>query len=164
MSVGTLSELLVEELKDLYSAEKQIVRALAKLAKAARTVELKEALLSHFEETKGQVARLDQIFVILEKRAAGKTCVGMKGIVAESVEVLVESGKGVVRDVALIAAVRRIEHYEMAGYASVRALAKTLGQKEIVALLDATLQEEIAADKKLSGFSKQILLEAKLVA
>jgi ferritin-like metal-binding protein YciE len=164
MSAGTLSELLVEELKDLYSAEKQNTRALARLAKAAKTPELKEAFVSHLEETKGQIVRLDQIFVLLGKRSAGKTCAGMKGIVQETLEVLLEGAKGVVRDAALVAAVRRIEHYEMAGYASTRGLAKSLAQKEIVALLDATLAEELAADKKLGSLSKQINLEAKLVA
>jgi len=164
MSIGTLSELLVAELRDLYSAEKQIIRGLAKLAKAATSPELKEALLSHLSETKEQVVRLDQIFVILGKRAAGKICLGMKGIVEESLEVLVETAKGSVRDAALIAAVRRIEHYEMAGYAAARTFTKSLSQREITALLDATLAEELAADKKLSVLSKQINLEAKVLA
>ena len=164
MSVRTLSELFVVELKDLYSAEKQIARGLAKLAKAAKSPELKEALVSHLAETKGQIARLDEVFVILGKRAAGKTCLAMKGIVAECLEVLAEAGKGSVRDAALVAAIRRVEHYEMAGYASARAFSKSLAQKEITVLLDATLAEEIAADKTLTVLSRQINLEAKLVA
>jgi ferritin-like metal-binding protein YciE len=163
MSLGTLSELLIDELKDLYSAEKQVTRALSKLAKAVKAPELKDAFLSHLEETKSQVARLEQIFVILGKKPTGKTCVGMKGILEESLEVLLQAGKGVIRDAALISTVRRVEHYEIAGYVSAQGLAKLLGHKDIAALLGATLVEEQAADKKLSVISKQVNLEAKLV-
>ncbi len=139
MSVKTLEELLVDELKDLYSAEKQIVRALPKLAKAASTLELREALESHLEETKGQVERLEQIAEIVGKKLTGKTCAGMKGVLEEGSEVLQEVEEGNVRDAAMIGAAQRVEHYEMAGYGTARDFAKLLGQEEIVELLEQTL-------------------------
>jgi ferritin-like metal-binding protein YciE len=161
MSVESMQELLIDELKDLYSAEKQIVRALPKLAKAASTPELQEALLSHLEETKGQVARLEQIGEILGKKMTGKTCVGMKGVLEEGSEVLEDTEKGLVRDAALISASQRVEHYEMAGYGSAREFAKTLGLGDVAAILDETLAEEKSADKKLSIVSKQVNTAAK---
>jgi ferritin-like metal-binding protein YciE len=161
MSVETMQELLIDELKDLYSAEKQIVRALPKLAKAASTPELQEALLSHLEETKGQVARLEQIGEILGKKMTGKTCVGMKGVLEEGSEVLEDTEKGLVRDAALISASQRIEHYEMAGYGSAREFAKILGLADVASILDETLAEEKSADKKLSLISKQVNAAAK---
>lgn len=161
MSVGTLEELLIDELKDLYSAEKQIIRALPKLIKAVTTPELKEGLTTHLEETKGQVARLERIGEILGKKMSGKTCVGMKGVLEEGSEVLEDTEKGPVRDAALISACQRVEHYEMAGYGSARDFAKLLGQKEVAALLDETLTEEKNADKVLTGASKQINVQAK---
>lgn len=156
-----MQELFIDELKDLYSAEKQIVRALPKLAKAASTPELQQALLSHLEETKGHVERLEKISEIVGKKLTGKTCVGMKGVLEEGSEVLEDTDKGIVRDAALIAASQRVEHYEMAGYGSARDFAKILGQSEAAALLDETLAEEKSADKKLSVISKQVNAEAK---
>jgi ferritin-like metal-binding protein YciE len=156
-----MTELFVDELKDLYSAEKQITRVLPKLAKAATSADLKQAFLSHLEETNGQVARLDKIFETLGKTPRGKTCVGMKGVLEEGAEVLEDTDKGSVRDAALISAAQRVEHYEMAGYGSVRAFAKMLGQGEIAKLLEETLEEEKAADKKLTSIAKQVNAEAK---
>src|ERR1700722_7330727 len=141
MSVGTLEELLVDELKDLYSAEKQIVRTLPKIIKAVSSTELQQGLSHHLEETKGQVARLEKIGELLGKKMAGKTCVGMKGVLEEGSELLKDTKKGLVRDAALISACQRVEHYEMAGYGSVRDFAKQLGQSEIASLLDETLEE-----------------------
>jgi len=161
MSVETMQELLIDELKDLYSAEKQIVRALPKLAKAASSPELQQALLSHSEETKEQVSRLEKIGEIVGKKLTGKTCVGMKGVLEEGAEVLEATDKGIVRDAALISASQRVEHYEMAGYGSAREFAKLLGHSDVAALLDETLAEEKNADKKLSLISKQINAEAK---
>jgi ferritin-like metal-binding protein YciE len=152
---------LIDELKDLYSAEKQIVRALPKLAKAASSPELQEALLSHLEETKAQVVRLEQIGEIVGKKLTGKSCVGMKGVLEEGSEVLEDTDKGLVRDAALISASQRVEHYEMAGYGSAREFAKLLGLRDVAALLDETLAEEKNADKKLSGIAKQVNIEAK---
>jgi ferritin-like metal-binding protein YciE len=161
MSVETLQELLVDELKDLYSAEKQIVRALPKLAKATASPELKEALLTHLEETKVQVGRLEKIGELVGKKLTGKTCAGMKGVLEEGPEVLEETEKGSVRDAALISACQRVEHYEMAGYGSAREFAKLLGQKEIALLLDETLAEEKNTDKKLNAIAKQVNAQAK---
>jgi len=161
MGVKTMQELLVDELKDLYSAEKQILRALPKVAKATTSPELREALLSHLEETKGQVARLEQIGEMVGKKMTGKICVGMKGVLEEGSEVLEDTEKGNVRDAALISASQRIEHYEMAGYGSAREFAKMLGLSEVAALLDQTLTEEKNADKKLSLVSKTVNMEAK---
>lgn len=161
MSVETMQELLIDELKDLYSAEKQIVRALPKLAKAVSSPELQQALLSHLEETKGQVSRLEKISEIVGKKLTGKTCVGMKGVLEEGSEVLEDTDKGIVRDAALIAASQRVEHYEMAGYGSAREFAKLLGHSDVAALLDETLAEEKNADKKLSVIAKQVNVEAK---
>lgn len=161
MSVETLEELLIDELKDLYSAEKQIIRALPKLIKAVTTPELREGLTTHLEETKGHVARLERIGEILGRKMSGKTCVGMKGVLEEGSEVLEDTEKGPVRDAALISACQRVEHYEMAGYGSARDFAKLLGQKEVAGLLDETLAEEKNADKVLTGASKQVNVQAK---
>jgi ferritin-like metal-binding protein YciE len=164
MSVETMQELLIDELKDLYSAEKQIVKALPKLAKAASTPELREALLSHLEETEGQVTRLEKIAELVGKKLTGKTCAGMKGVLDEGSEVLEETEEGIVRDAALIAASQRVEHYEMAGYGSARDFAETLGLSEVADLLEETLGEEKEADKKLSAISKQVNSTAKQAA
>jgi ferritin-like metal-binding protein YciE len=157
MSVATIEELFVDELKDLYSAEKQITKSLPKLAKAATSPELKDAFESHLKETFGQIERLDRVFEILGKSPRGKTCNGMKGVLEEGAEVLEETEKGSsVRDAALISAAQRVEHYEMAGYGCVREYAKLLGQKEIAQLLEETLAEEKAADSKLGKVAKQV--------
>jgi len=161
MSVESLQELLIDELKDLYSAEKQIVRALPKLAKAASSPDLQQALLNHLEETKGQVERLERIAEIVGKKLTGKTCVGMKGVLEEGSEVLKNTDKGIIRDAALISASQRVEHYEMAGYGSAREFAKSLGLSDVARLLDETLTEEKNADKTLSVVSKKINAEAK---
>jgi ferritin-like metal-binding protein YciE len=161
MSVATMQGLLVDELKDLYSAEKQIIRALPKLAKATTSPELQRAILQHLEETKGQVGRLDKIAELVGKKLTGKTCAGMKGVLEEGSEVLEDTDKGTVRDAALIAASQRVEHYEMAGYGSAREFAKLLGLTEVAALLDQTLAEEKAADKTLTGIARQVNATAK---
>jgi ferritin-like metal-binding protein YciE len=156
-----MDELLLDELKDLYSAEKQITKSLPRLAKAATSPELKQAFESHLEETKGQIQRLDRAFEILGKSGKGKKCHGMEGVLEEGSEVLKETAKGSVRDAALISAAQRVEHYEMAGYGCVREYAQILGQKEITSLLDATLKEEEAADKKLGMIAKKVNMAAK---
>jgi ferritin-like metal-binding protein YciE len=160
MSVESLEELFLDELKDLYSAEKQITKALPKLMKAATAQKLKDAFQSHLQETNGQIERLETIFGILKKKGTGKTCEGMKGVLSEGAEVLEETEKGDIRDAGLITAAQRVEHYEMAGYGGVREYAKLLGQKEIMALLDATLKEEEAADKKLTQIAKEVNVAA----
>jgi ferritin-like metal-binding protein YciE len=164
MSVKTMGELLLDELKDLYSAEKQITKSLPKLAKAATSPELKQAFQSHLQETQGQIERLDRVFEILGKSPKGKMCHGMEGVLEEGSEVLEETEKGAVRDAALISAAQRVEHYEMAGYGCVREYARILGQKEVASLLDETLKEEEAADKKLGIIAKQVNRAATQVA
>jgi ferritin-like metal-binding protein YciE len=156
MSVESLQELFLDELKDLYSAEKQITRALPKMVKAATSPKLKDAFQSHLDETHGQIERLETIFDMLKKKGTGKTCEGMKGVLSEGAEVLDETEKGDIRDSGLITAAQRVEHYEMAGYGGVREYAKLLGQREIMSLLDATLKEEEAADKKLTQIAKEV--------
>lgn len=156
MSQETLEKLFVEELKDLYSAENQITKALPKMAKAASSPELRKAFESHLKETEGQIERLEKIFEILGKSPKGKTCHGMKGVLEEGSEAMEEFKDPAVRDVAMITAAQRVEHYEMAGYGGVRAYAELLGQKEIAQLLQETLEEEEAADEKLTSISKQI--------
>jgi len=164
MPADNLEQLLIDELKDSYSAEKQITRALPKMAKAAKSPELKEAFESHLEETKGQIERLDEIFEALGKKATGKTCHGMQGLVEEGNEMIEELEKGDVRDAALISAAQRVEHYEIAAYGTVREYAKMLGRKDFAKLLDQTLEEEKAADEKLNSISAQVNNEAMKAA
>ena len=160
MSVSSIQELLIDELKDIYSAEKQITRALPKMVKATTSDELKQAFQSHLEETKGQIERLDKIFEILGKAPRGKTCHGMQGVLEEGSEVIEETEKSAVRDAALISAAQRVEHYEMAAYGAVREYARILGQKEIAGLLEETLAEEKAADTKLTTIAKSVNSQA----
>ena len=160
MAIKSAEDFFLDELKDIYSAEKQAIRAYPKLTKAITTAELKEAFQTHLEETKGQVERLDRIFEILEKRAGGKTCAAMKGLVEEGSEVLEEIEKGPILDAALIASAQRMEHYEIAAYGTVAALAKAMGQDEIAQLLEETLQEEKNTDQKLTGISEGVNQEA----
>lgn len=164
MSFETLEELFLDELKDLYSAEKQITKALPKMAKSASTPELRDAFQNHLEETKGQIERLDQIFEMLGKRGTGKTCEGMKGVLLEGSEVIGDGAKGPVRDAGLIAAAQRVEHYEIAAYGSVRSFAQLLGKSDMAKLLDATLDEEKATDSKLTRLATSVNKEAKSAA
>jgi ferritin-like metal-binding protein YciE len=160
MAVETIEDLFLDELKDLYSAEKQITKALPKMVKAASTPELSQAFASHLEETKGHVERLEKIFDLLGKRGTGKTCEGMKGVLEEGAEVIQELEKGAVRDAGLISAAQRVEHYEIAGYGTVRSMAELLNKPELVNLLEQTLKEEKAADEKLTGISESVNEEA----
>lgn len=164
MSVETINDLFLEELKDLYSAENQITKALPKMAKAAASEKLRQAFESHLEETKEHVNRLQQVFEILGKSGKGKTCEGMKGLLTEGSEMIEEIEEGDVRDAGLISAAQRVEHYEMAGYGSVRAFAELLGQQNIASLLDSTLEEEKAADQKLTQISKTVNSHAQKAA
>lgn len=160
MSVGTAEELFVEELKDLYSAEKQIVKALPKVAKAVESEELREAIEEHLEQTRGHVERLDRAFEILGKRASGKTCKGAQGLIEEGAELIDEIEEGAVRDAALISALQRVEHYEIAAYGTVATFAEAMGQSEIHELLGETLQEEKDADETLTEISHGVNSEA----
>ncbi len=160
MAIKTAQDFFVDELKDIYSAEKQAVRAYPKLAKAVKSAQLKEALQAHLEETKSQIERLDQVFEILEKRASGKTCEAMKGLVEETAEALEEIEKGPILDAALIACGQRMEHYEIAAYGTVLALARAMNHNDIAELLSQTLEEEKATDQKLTQVSEGVNKEA----
>jgi ferritin-like metal-binding protein YciE len=161
MKNENLRELLVEELKDLYSAENQLTKALPKVAKNASDPQLKKAIESHLKETEGHVQRLEQIFEQLEESPKGKTCEGMKGLIGEADERIKEGGEPAVLDAGLIADAQRVEHYEIAAYGSAKNFANLLGEKQIVSLLDATLKEEKAADEKLTSIAESVNVEAK---
>ena len=150
MKLRTLSDLLVEQLRDLYSAEGQLVKALPKMAKGATCDKLRAAIESHLEETKGQVSRLEQIFEQLEASPKGKKCRAMEGLVLEGKEALEEDMEPAIRDAAIIAAAQRVEHYEMAAYGTARTFATVLGKDEVAELLQETLDEEAAANDKLT--------------
>ena len=142
MSDEGLKELYVEELKDIYNAENQLVKALPKLVKAAASDELRQGLEEHLEQTKGHVARLEQIFEMLDESPKGKKCAGMAGLVEEGSEVMKEGLEGAVLDAALIGAAQRVEHYEIAAYGTVIAFAQTLGESDHAALLEETLSKK----------------------
>lgn len=155
-SQATLRELLTDEVRDLYDAEKQLVKALPKMAKAATSDDLREALEAHLAETETQVGRLEQVFELLGERARGKHCPGIAGIVEEGSELMSNESEfdGSVLDAGLIAGAQRVEHYEIAAYGSVLAWAKTLGMDDVITLLEPTLEEEKAADEKLSALAE----------
>jgi ferritin-like metal-binding protein YciE len=152
--LDTLRELYIDELKDLYSAEKQLVKALPTMAKNATDPILKRAFSDHLVQTKGQVDRLEQIFESLEKSPRGKKCKGMEGLIEEAKELLEEDAADDVLDAGLISKAQHVEHYEIAGYGTVRAYALTLGEAEHAELLQQTLEEEKAADVLLTGLAE----------
>ena len=152
-----LQELLVDELKDLYSAENQIIKALPKMAKAASSPELKRAFERHLEETKRQVERLDQIGEALDVRMTGKKCKGMEGLIEEGKEIMSEDLEDNALDAGLIGAAQKVEHYEIAAYGTARAHANMLGLNKIAKLLQQTLDEEGATDKKLTQLAESII-------
>jgi ferritin-like metal-binding protein YciE len=158
MKIPSIAKLLEDQLKDMYSAETQLVKALPKLAKKAASAELKNAFSSHLQETKYHVERLSEIGQILGLKMTGKKCRAMEGLVEEGAEVLEADGPGPVIDAALIAAAQRVEHYEMSAYGSARALATHLGHENVAALLQETLDEESAADEKLTSISEEEIL------
>lgn len=160
MSMDSLSDLLEDELKDLYSAENQLIKALPKMAKKATSTKLKAAFTDHLKQTEGHVARLEKIGKSLEIKLTGKKCAAMEGLVEEGKEIIEEDGEGAVIDAALIGAAQRVEHYEIAAYGTVRAIAETLGHGEAVSLLRQTLDEEGAADKKLTQIAESGVLSA----
>src|SRR5512132_3561976 len=154
-----LQELLVEEMRDLYDAEKQLTKALPRMAKAASYQELREAFTQHLEVTRNQVTRIEQAFEILGERAKSKPCKAMKGLVEEGQEIMTEHERGPMLDAALIGASQKVEHYEISGYGTVRALAKALGQREVADLMDQTAKEEGQTDKLLTQIALQMLKE-----
>jgi ferritin-like metal-binding protein YciE len=159
--VDTVEKLLMNELKDLYSAEKQITRALPKMAKAASSEELREAFQTHLEETRGHIERLDRVFELLGAKAGAKTCEGMKGLIEEGSEMMEEGEEGEVRDAGLIAAAQRVEHYEIAAYGTVRTMMQMMGQREAADLLQETLDEEGKTDKLLTKIAMRVNKQAQ---
>src|SRR4026207_1150385 len=150
MKLNTLQKLYTDELRDLYNAENQLLKALPKMAKAASSEELKEAFEQHLEQTKGHVKRLEQVFAGLDEKPKGKTCRAMKGLIEEGSEILEEDGENSVRDAGIIVAAQKVEHYEIAGYGSVRTFAHLLGQNKAAELLQTTLDEESETKERLS--------------
>ena len=150
----TLNDLFLDTLKDIYFAEKQILKALPKMARAAQSEEGKAGFLKHRDETQGHVERLEQVFEILGKPARGKTCEAIQGIIAEADEIMEEYKGTVALDAGLISSAQAVEHYEMARYGTLIAWAKQIGLKDAVPLLQATLAEEEATDKKLTQLAE----------
>jgi len=157
MKLKSLHDLYVDELKDLYNAENQLVKALPKMAKAASSDELRAAIEEHLEVTRGQVQRLEQVFQELEVNPKGKKCKGMEGLIEEGKEMMEEDAEPAVLDAALIGAAQRVEHYEMAGYGCVRTYARILGYDDAAELLQQTLDEEAEADKKLTELAESVI-------
>ena len=157
MKIERLEQLLQEELRDIYDAEKQLVKALPKMAKAARSDELKEAITEHLEVTKGQVERLEQVFTLLGVKAQGKSCAGMKGLIEEGQEQVELDALDPLKDSAIIGAAQRVEHYEIAAYGTARTFAEKLGLDEVAELLQETISEEEEADEKLTEVSEGLL-------
>ena len=160
MSANNLREALVEEIRDLYNAEKQLLKALPKMAKGASSDELRDAFESHLDETEGHVTRLERVFELLEEKPRGKHCAGIAGIIEEGSDVLQEDMEDSVLDACLIASGQRAEHYEMAAYGTPIAWAEALELGDVAQLLRETLEEEKAADKKLSALAESGINEA----
>lgn len=163
MKATTLKDVYVDELRDLYNAEQQLIKALPKMAKAATSKDLRQGFEEHLEQTKGHAHRLEQIFQALGESIKGKKCKGMEGIVTEGAEVISEDYEGAAMDAAIISAAQRVEHYEIAGYGSVHAYATILGEAEAANLLERTLNEEKETDQKLTDLSETINEEANQV-
>lgn len=155
MSLDSMHDLLLEELRDLYNAEQQLVKALPNFADKVCTPSLRDAIGSHYRETEGHVVRLERIFTTLGEKPTGKKCKGMEGLLDESEEMLSERGSDTVRDAGIISTAQRVEHYEIAGYGSAIAFAQLLGHDDIATLLEQTLAEEKAADQKLSAIAEE---------
>lgn len=154
--LNSLEELLAQEIKDLYSAETQLVKALPKMSKAADSPELKEAFDTHLEETKVHVSRLEQVAELLGITPRGKSCKAMKGLVEEGEEVIQEDGDLTIKDLALITAAQKVEHYEISGYGSARSVAQLLALEEVSELLQLTLDEEADTDKTLTAVAEAL--------
>lgn len=159
MKLDSLRDVFVECVRDLYSAETQLVKALPKMAKAASSAVLKQGFLEHLEQTKAQAERLESICEDLGVKAKGKTCQAMKGLIEEGSEVIGEDGAPAAKDAALIVAAQKVEHYEIAGYGSAVTFAKLLGETEAAELLAQTLEEEKATDEKLTQVAESGLNE-----
>lgn len=164
MAVKSLNDLLLNELRDIYHAEKQLVKALPKMAKKAKSDQLRQAFEMHLEQTKGQVERLEQVFDKLDAPTRGKRCEAMEGLIEEAQEIMEEINTPEVLDAALITAAQKVEHYEIASYGSVCALAKALGHDDVAKLLEETLNEEKETDAKLNQIALSEVNETALQA
>ncbi|HEV3510927.1 MAG TPA: ferritin-like domain-containing protein [Candidatus Sulfotelmatobacter sp.] len=160
MRKDSLRQLYIDELKDLYNAETQLVKALPKMAKASSNAELRRAFEEHLRQTSEQVSRLERIFDALGEKPTGKKCLGMEGLVKEGSETMQEDYDDAVMDAAIIGAAQRVEHYEIAGYGTVRTFAELLGENEHVSLLEETLTEEKKADETLTQLAENINAQA----
>jgi ferritin-like metal-binding protein YciE len=156
----TVKDLLEDEIKDLYSAEKQLTKAIPKMVKGSNNTELAKAFENHLKETEGQITRLEKVAKLLDSTPTGKKCAGMEGVIKEGGEALEEEGDENVLDLGIIGAGSRVEHYEMAGYMTAIVLAKRLGQNEVVTLLNENLAEEQAAEEKLRSIAQTIIKTA----
>ena len=157
LKFNSLRDLFIEELRDLYSAETQLVKALPKMADAATDEQLKHAITSHLGQTKGHVARLERIFETIDERATGETCQAMEGLIKEGSEMAKAEGDSVVVDSGIIGAAQRVEHYEMAGYGTARSLAQRLGENEAAEILQQTLDEEGDANELLTEIAENLV-------
>jgi len=157
MKLDTLQKLYTDELRDLYNAENQLVKALPKMAKAASSEDLKDAFEKHLEQTKGHVKRLEQVFEALGEKQKGKTCRAMKGLIEEGSEILKEEGEESILDAGIIVAAQKVEHYEIASYGSVRTFAHLLGQNKAAELLQTTLDEESETNELLNRLAEGIV-------
>jgi ferritin-like metal-binding protein YciE len=155
MKLASLQDLLADQLKDLYSAENLLIKALPKMAKRVSNEALREAIEGHLEETRGHAERLKQIAEILDCKLTGQKCKAMEGLVDEGAEIMGEDGDEAVIDAGIVAAAQRVEHYEMAAYGSARTMAEKLGHGDVAQLLQQTLDEEKAADQKLTEVVEQ---------
>jgi ferritin-like metal-binding protein YciE len=158
----SLNELFVETLRDIYYVEKQLTKALPKMAKKATSEDLAKAFTTHLSETEGQIERLDQVFRLLDKPARGKKCAAIEGLIEEATEIMSEAESDVVRDAGMLAAAQAVEHYEISRYGTLKAWAEKLQLEEVAELLDETLQEEKATDQKLTELAEsEINIEAE---
>ena len=155
--VNSLQDLLLQEIKDLYSAENQLLKALPKMAKAATDPDLKAGFETHLAETQGQVERLEEVAKLLDGTPRGKSCKAMKGLIEEGEETIEEGWHPAFKDLALIAAAQKVEHYEISGYGSARSLAQVIGLSDVVDLLQATLDEEGQTDKNLTAIADKVV-------
>ena len=162
MKIETMEDLFLEQVEDLYDAEKRLVKALPKMADASTSLTLRQAFESHLLETEGHVSRLENVFRTLGQDPKGKTCDAMKGLISEGEDVVSDIDQSPLRDAGLIAAANRVEHYEIAAYGSARTFADILGLSEAAALLEQTLQEEKKADQKLTQLAESMINDEAL--
>jgi ferritin-like metal-binding protein YciE len=157
MKMDTLQKLYTDELRDLYNAENQLLKALPNIAKAASSEDMKDAFEKHLEQTKGHVKRLEQVFDAIGEKPKGKTCRAMKGLIEEGSEILKEDGEESILDAGIIVAAQKVEHYEIASYGSVRTFAHLLGQNKAAELLQTTLDEESETNELLNRLAEGIV-------